>query len=135
MVPPERIVLFDGYCTLCDGAVRFILERDPAAVFRFAALQSEAAQARLRAAGAPTVLPDSVLLLDPDGLHARSDAALRIARELRMPWPMLARLASLVPRRWRDALYDLVARRRYAWFGRRDTCRLPTPDEAARFLS
>ena len=134
-MPPERIVLFDGYCTLCDGAVRFILERDPAAVFRFAALQSEAAQTRLRAAGAPTVLPDSVLLLDPDGLHARSDAALRIARQLRRPWPMLARVALLVPRRWRDALYDLVARRRYAWFGRRETCRLPTPDEAARFLS
>jgi predicted DCC family thiol-disulfide oxidoreductase YuxK len=134
-VPPERVVLFDGYCSLCDGAVRFIMARDPTARFRFAALQSEAAQSRLRAAGAPSVLPDSVLLLDTDGLHVRSEAALRIARQLRAPWPLLARFASIVPHRWRDALYDVIARRRYAWFGRRDSCRLPTPDEAARFLS
>jgi predicted DCC family thiol-disulfide oxidoreductase YuxK len=133
-VTPERVVLFDGYCSLCDGAVRFIMARDPTARFRFAALQSEAAQSRLRAAGAPSVLPDSVLLLDADGLHVRSEAAVRIARQLRAPWPMLAQVASIVPRRWRDALYDVVARRRYAWFGRRDSCRLPTPDEAARFL-
>jgi predicted DCC family thiol-disulfide oxidoreductase YuxK len=134
-VTPERVVLFDGYCSLCDGAVRFIVARDPTARFRFAALQSEAAQSRLRAARAPSVLPDSVLLLDAEGLHVRSEAALRIARQLRAPWPLLARVASIVPRRWRDALYDMVARRRYAWFGRRDSCRLPTPDEATRFLS
>ena len=126
------IVFFDGFCNLCTGAVRFIIARDPHARFRFASLDSHAARTRL--GPALDTQPDSVLLLDADGLHARSAAALRIARGLRGPWPLLARAASLVPRALRDRVYDLVARRRYRWFGQRDSCLVPTPALQARFL-
>jgi predicted DCC family thiol-disulfide oxidoreductase YuxK len=139
MTPP--LVLFDGYCTLCSRAVQFILPRDPAAHFRFASLDAPAAQARLEAwraqaggAAASTPLPDSLLLLDADGLHVRSEAALRIAAQLTGPWPVLARLARLVPRALRDRIYDVIARHRYRWFGRRETCLLPTSANRARFL-
>ena len=129
------LVLFDGYCNLCNGAVRFIIARDPAARFRFAALDSAAAAARLARVPRPEPLPDSVLLLDADGLHARSEAALRIARGLTGAWPLLAAVARLVPRSLRDVVYDVVARHRHRWFGRRETCLVPTPDLAARFLA
>ncbi len=128
-------MLFDGYCNLCNGAVQFIIARDPRAHFRFAALDAPAAVARLTRVAPVTPLPDSVLLLDADGLHARSEAALRIARQLTSPWPLLARLARLVPRVVRDRVYDVVARNRLRWFGRRDACMVPTPELQSRFLS
>jgi predicted DCC family thiol-disulfide oxidoreductase YuxK len=140
MTPP--LVLFDGYCTLCSWSVQFILQRDPAGIFRFAALDAPAARARVDAwqrrtgtPSRPTTLPDSVLLLDDDGLHVRSEAALRIAARLTGPWPLLARLARLVPRALRDTVYELIARHRYRWFGRRETCLLPTPEQRERFLT
>jgi predicted DCC family thiol-disulfide oxidoreductase YuxK len=131
--PP--LVLFDGCCNLCNGAVQFIIARDPHARFRFAALDAPAAVARLARIAPVTPLPDSVLLLDADGLHARSEAALRIARQLTTPWPLLARVARLVPRALRDRVYDLVARNRLRWFGRRDACMVPTPALQSRFLT
>jgi predicted DCC family thiol-disulfide oxidoreductase YuxK len=129
--PP--LVLFDGVCNLCHGAVRFVIARDPRARFEFASLQSEVARERLRAAGAPDPLPDSIVLVDEAGVHVRSTAALRIARRLAFPWPIAA-VAYALPRALRDALYDVVARSRYRWFGRRESCALPTPELAARFL-
>lgn len=139
------IVLFDGVCNLCDAAVRFIIERDPRGKLRFAALQSDAAARllgpfgdSLRGTGsAPGLVgdlePGTFYLLEAGRLYRRSTAALRVARHLRAPWP-LAGLCLAVPVGLRDAVYDLVAKRRYAWFGKRDACRLPTPEEAGRFL-
>lgn len=129
------IVFFDGYCNLCNRSVAFIISRERHEHFRFASLDSTTAQARLAAYAQHAPLPDSVLLLDADGLHARSDAARRIARHLARPWPWLAALSGLVPRVLRDALYDVVARNRLRWFGRRDTCAIPTAAQQARFLS
>lgn len=129
------IVFFDGYCNLCNRSVAFIIARDTHERFRFASLDSPTATTRLAAHAEHTRLPDSVLLLDADGLHARSDAARRIARHLTFPWPWLAALSGAVPRGLRDALYDLVARNRLRWFGRRDTCSIPTPSQHSRFLS
>lgn len=128
------IVFFDGYCNLCNRSVAFIVERDTQERFRFASLDSATARARLSLHAEQTALPDSVLLLDTDGLHARSDAARRIARHLTIPWRWLAALSGLVPRVLRDALYDVVARNRLRWFGRRDTCSIPTPSQQSRFL-
>lgn len=130
--PP--IVFFDGYCNLCNRSVAFIIARDRRAQFRFASLDSVTAQSRLAALAATAPLPDSVLLLDADGLHARSDAARRIAQQLSAPWPWLAAMSGLVPRALRDAVYDVIARNRLRWFGRRDTCAIPTPSQQARFL-
>ena len=127
-------ILFDGVCNLCNGFVQFVIARDPAARFRFAPLQSPAADALLREAGVSSPLPDSVVLVEDGSIFVRSDAALRIARGLRFPWP-LAFGFTVVPRAIRNRVYDLIAARRYRWFGRRETCMVPTPDLARRFLS
>ena len=104
-------------------------------MFRFAALQSEAASSALQAAGVPATaeLPDSILMIDRDGVHARSEAAIRIASRLGFPW-RLAGAARILPRPLRDRLYDFIARRRYRWFGRRDACRVPDPAQRHRFV-
>lgn len=135
------ILLFDGACNLCDAAVRFVLahERDdpPEQRLRFAALQSPAAAALLRARGVdpppPGAAPDTMLLIDGDQVHQRSDAALRVAAHLRWPWRAL-RALRVVPRALRDLGYRVIARNRYRWFGVHDTCLLPTPALRARFL-
>jgi len=133
---PGPVVLFDGVCNLCDASVRFVVARDPAGVFRFAALDSSAAQALLEGAERPgsEPLPDSVLLVEEGRVYDRSTAALRIARRLGWPWK-LAYAFVCIPRFVRDVVYDWVARRRYAWFGRKETCLVPTPELRARFLS
>ena len=128
------VILFDGVCNLCNGFVQFVIARDPSARFRFAPLQSAAAAGILREAGVTAPLPDSVVLVEDGRVYVRSDAALRIARGLRFPWP-LAYACRLVPRFIRDRLYDAVAARRYRWFGRRDVCMMPTPERRARFLT
>jgi predicted DCC family thiol-disulfide oxidoreductase YuxK len=132
---PHGVVLFDGVCTLCNGAVNFVIDRDPAGYFQFAALQSDAGAGLLRAHGREPEPgpPDSLLLLEDGRVYERSEAALRIARRLSGAWKLLYALR-VVPRPLRDAVYRWVARHRYAWFGQRAVCRLPTPEEASRFL-
>jgi predicted DCC family thiol-disulfide oxidoreductase YuxK len=127
------VVLFDGVCNLCNGVVRFVIARDPDAHFQFAALTSKAAARLLDGLPNPDPRPDSVLLIDNGCVFTRSDAALRIARRLTFPWPMAYALV-LLPRGWRDAAYDAIARRRYRWFGRRETCMVPSPAVRTRFL-
>ncbi len=126
-------ILFDGVCNLCNGFVQFVIARDPAARFRFAALQSPAAAALLKDAGVTGALPDSILLVVDRRVYARSAAALRILRGLRFPWP-LAFAFIVVPPFIRDRVYDFIAAHRYRWFGRRETCMIPTPDLKRRFL-
>ena len=132
--PPT--VLFDGVCNLCNASVQYIIDRDPSAVFRFASLQSEAGRRVLEAVGAalPEGDPESVLLVEDGRLYERSDAALRIARRLTGP-VRLAAAFLLVPHVLRDPLYRFVARNRYRWFGKSESCRLPTPELRGRFLS
>jgi predicted DCC family thiol-disulfide oxidoreductase YuxK len=126
-------ILFDGVCNLCNGFVQFVIVRDPSARFRFAALQSGAAARLLRDTGVTAPLPDSIVLVDNGRVHTRSDAALRIARGLRFPWPAVYALV-VVPRFIRDRVYDVIAAHRYRWFGRRESCMIPTPDLKRRFL-
>jgi len=127
------VLLFDGVCTLCNGFVQFVIHRDPAGRFQFAPLQTGAARWLLATQGS-LPLPDSLVLVENGRLFTRSAAALRVARGLRFPWP-LAYVLVAVPRPLRDWVYDIVARRRYRWFGRRDVCMVPTPELRARFLS
>jgi predicted DCC family thiol-disulfide oxidoreductase YuxK len=127
------VVLFDGVCNLCNGSVRFIIERDPRARFQFAPLQSPVADRLIGAQVDRASLPDSIVLVDEGRLYVRSSAALRIARGLRFPWP-LAWVFMVVPRPIRDWVYDLIARHRYAWFGKRDECMVPTSEVRGRFL-
>lgn len=127
-------ILFDGVCNLCNRAVVFVLKRDPRGYFQFAPLQSEAARTILRQRGRDPDRLDTISVLTSDGLIQRSDAILEIARRLRPPWNLLWGLRYL-PRSWRDALYAHIARRRYAWFGRREQCVVPQAGWAERFLA
>jgi predicted DCC family thiol-disulfide oxidoreductase YuxK len=137
----EAVILFDGVCNLCNGAVLFIIDRDPRARFSFAPLQSAEAERLLRERGHAgrerTSSPDepaTIVLLDREGVYERSTAALRIARRLSGLWPAFY-ILMLVPRPVRDLAYDWVARHRYRWFGRLDACRIPTPELRERFLA
>ena len=135
---PTAVLLIDGVCALCEGAVRFILdhERPGAPPLRFAPLQSDAGQRLLRRAGLPADYLDGVVFVSADGRAlAGADAALHVARWLRQPWRGLAAAGRAVPRPLRDAVYGLVARARYRVFGTKDACGLPTQMERARMLS
>jgi len=131
---PRATVLFDGVCNLCNGAVLFVIDRDPRGVFRFAALQSDEARRLLAAHGRRAPDLSSILLLEAGRVYERSTAALRIARRLTGLWPLLYAFVA-VPRPLRDAVYDWVARNRYRWFGRQEACRVPTPELRERFLT
>lgn len=127
------ILLFDGVCNLCNGAVQFIIQRDPSGIFRFASLQSEAAAGMLaRFPEAPRNI-STIVLLENGRLYTRSDAALRAARYLPAPWPALYGFI-IIPRPLRNAVYDWIARNRYRWFGKKDQCMVPAPELKERFL-
>jgi predicted DCC family thiol-disulfide oxidoreductase YuxK len=113
------LVVFDGVCNLCHGAVRFIAAHDSGGSFQFAPMQSEAAQAALGRLGLGGRDLQGVVLVEGGRVFTGSDAALRIAAELEWPWT-LGRFLLAVPRGQREALYGFVARNRYRWFGKRD---------------
>jgi predicted DCC family thiol-disulfide oxidoreductase YuxK len=126
------IILFDGVCNLCNGAVTFIIDRDPADYFRFAPLQSEVARRLLHNVKADSSL-SSLVLLEGGQCYTCSTAVVRIARRLRGGWPLLFGLI-ILPRPARDFVYSWIAANRYRWFGKRETCRVPTPELVSRFL-
>ena len=130
----EQIILFDGVCNLCDHTVRFILARDPHRRFRFASLQSAAAAPYLARLGPDLQNLSSMVLLADGQTYTKSDAALRIAAQLAPPWPVF-RVFLLVPRPLRNWVYDLIARHRYRWFGKKSACLVPTAELQERFLS
>lgn len=132
LLPAERpVLLYDGVCDLCAGAVQFVLQRDADGDVRFAPLQSRPGRALVERFGLGDV--DSVVLVEGTAAYTRSEAALRLAAHLDPPWRWLAGLRVL-PRPLRDAVYDAVARSRYRVFGRADRCRRPPDDAADRFL-
>jgi len=126
------ILLFDGVCNLCNGAVRFIIRFDAAGAFRFAPLQSAVGQALLAHYDRPTEDFDSFVLIEDGDIATKSTAALRVARRLDGPWPLLYPLI-YVPEDVRDRVYDLVAEYRYRVFGRKDECPIPEPEIRDRF--
>lgn len=128
------VIFFDGVCNLCNSAVNFVIDHDPKRAFRFAALQSEAARNLLgpEKAKAQSTL-STVLLVEGGLISTRSTAALRVARRLGFPWNALY-IFTLVPTPLRDWVYNVVADHRYRWFGKRETCRVPTPELKRLFL-
>lgn len=126
------VIFFDGVCGLCNRWVDFVLAHDRRRVFRFAALQGETARDWLRIA--PDEPLNSVVLCDPKGAHRKSDAIWRMLLAIGGIWSVPGWLLRLTPRPVRNWGYDVVARNRYRWFGKKEACRLPTPDERARFL-
>ena len=127
----EPLVFYDGHCGLCERSVRWLLRRDRVGRLRFAPLQGTTAAALLT--HDPRSNMTSLVLLDTDGVHVRSEAAIRAVMHLGGAW-RLAHVLRSVPRRMRDRAYDLVARRRHRWFGSVEHCHLPEPDQRSRFL-
>lgn len=132
--PASGTLLFDGVCNLCNGSVRWVIRHDPDARFRFASLQSAAGRALLAGHQLPLDAMATVVLVDGDRHWVKSDAAFEVLSRLGGYWSILRPLRAL-PRPFRDAIYDLVARHRYRWFGKRDECWVPTPELRARFLA
>lgn len=130
--PEAPIAFYDGECGLCNRFVQFVLDHDPGGRVLLAPLQGETFRDRLPGHGPPDL--QTVLLLDGGRLYGRSSAVLRVMRRLSFPWPLLGWVGAVVPRSIRDRAYDLVASRRYRWFGAAEACRLPSPGERARLL-
>jgi predicted DCC family thiol-disulfide oxidoreductase YuxK len=126
------IVFFDGVCGLCNRAVDFIFTHDHSGVFRAAPLQGETAARCLEPRDTQRL--GSLVLLTEEGVFRRSSAVVRILSRLGGGWRIAGGLLWLIPRPMRDLGYELVARNRYRVFGRKETCRLPKPDEVGRLL-
>ena len=131
---PSATVLFDGVCGLCNRSIDFLLRHDRLGALRFAALQSPAAQALLRQHGLHAAELSSVVVIADGCVYHRSDAVVHALRKLGGPWRVLAAALQVLPRRWRDRGYEIIASNRYRWFGQRTSCRIPTAQERTRFL-
>ncbi|WP_310991912.1 thiol-disulfide oxidoreductase DCC family protein [Aequorivita marina] len=128
-----KIVLFDGVCNLCNGAVNFVIKRDKKQVFKFAALQSEVGRELASKFKLDTSKMDSIILIDGDKHYKKSSAALHIAKHLGGTYPLLFGFM-IIPKFIRNAVYDYIAKNRYKWFGKKDACMIPTEELKGRFL-
>lgn len=126
------LVLFDGQCDLCSGAVRFIAHRDADKCISFASLQSPVGQALLKLHHLPNDL-STMIVIDNGRCHVRSAAALHIARRLRWPWPVLT-ILRVIPTAIRDWIYDQVARNRHRLSRDKSQCSLPSTDLVQRLI-
>ncbi len=128
------VILFDGVCNLCNGAVQFVIKHDAKKQFRFASLQSEFGQKVLSENGFDTESLKSFILIEDNKIHTKSTAALRVAKKLNAGWPLLYGFI-IVPPFIRNGVYNFIAKNRYKWFGKQDACWIPTPDLKSRFIN
>jgi len=132
--PAEQpIIVFDAMCVLCSANAAFVLRHDSAGHFRLASMQGEVGAGLYRRFGIDPANPETLIVVAGDRVQRDSDAVIAIWAGLDHPWNLLA-LFRVVPRWLRDPVYRFVARHRYRLFGRRQSCWLPTPDQAARIL-
>ena len=129
----KAVILFDGLCNLCNGAVQFTIERDKRNIFQFASLQSDYAAEKIRLYNIAPENLESFILLENDQIYLRSSAALRVAKKLSGLWPLLYAFI-IVPPFIRDIVYNYIAKNRYKWFGKKESCWVPTPELKSRFL-
>ena len=129
----KAVILFDGVCNLCNSSIDFILRWDQQDHFKVGALQSDEGRKLLSRFQVNPEYLDSIVLIENDQIYFRSTAALKIAKKLAGAWPLLYGLA-ILPVSLRNRIYDWIGKNRYRWFGKKETCRLPTPAEKALFL-
>lgn len=127
------VVLFDGVCNLCNDSVKFIIKRDPKCIFKFSPLQSEFGLNTLKDMGLASNSLETFILIESGKYYIRSEAALRVVRRLSGLWPLVFGFI-IVPRPLRDWVYRYIARNRYKWFGKRDECMVPSPEDRERFV-
>lgn len=127
------VILFDGVCNFCNYWVNFILDRDKKNIFRFAALQSEKGYELLDKFNLPKGDFDSFILIADNKVFKKSSAVFKIAKHLN-GWPKIIIPFSILPHSLTDIIYDLIAKNRYKFFGKKDSCRIPTKEEKSKFL-
>ena len=132
MTPRHPVLYFDGVCNLCNQSVQWVIRRDKKAVFRFAPLQSQAGLS-FQHVHFLQKIPDSVLLQYKGKVYVKSGAVLKLMQILGGVYK-LSVVGWLVPRFVRDVIYDYIARNRYKWFGKKETCMIPTEAVRKRFL-
>jgi len=131
----KKVILFDGVCNLCNDSVIKVIKNDQKNVFLFAPLQSEIGEKILKETGIDTSKIDSIILYDPSGAYyIKSSAALRVMNEFSGLWK-LTQIFRILPAAFNNIFYDFVARNRYKWFGKKDSCMIPTPELKAKFLA
>lgn len=128
----KKIVFFDGVCHLCNNFVDFLIKQDQERQLLFAPLQGETAKKLLTAELSGNL--DSVVYYKEGKVLTKSDAVLEIFLELPKPWNQMVPAARMIPAFLRDQIYKYVANNRYQWFGQKESCRIPTPEERAQFL-
>jgi len=129
----KSIILFDGVCNLCNSSVNFIIKHDKKKHFLFASLQSDATKEILLHHSLNKIIFDSIILIEDTIIYEKSTAVLRIAKKLNNGFQLLY-VFILIPKILRDKIYDYIAKNRYKWYGKKDTCMLPTKDLKSRFL-
>jgi predicted DCC family thiol-disulfide oxidoreductase YuxK len=129
----SKIVLFDGICNLCNSSVQLIIENDSKNLFQFASLQSAFGQKFLQENNLPDDAFKSIVLIDGEKFYTKSEAALRIGKELDGLYKVL-RIFLWTPKFIRDFVYDYIAKNRYKWYGKRDSCWIPTDELKQKFL-
>ena len=130
----KKIILFDGICNLCNSAINYIIKRDKKDVFRFVSLQSELGKKITDYIGVDTTKIDSFIVYQPGtAYYTKAGAAFLIAKELG-GWISLLNIFSILPKLLQNFGYDIIARNRYKWFGKKDSCMMPTPEISAKFL-
>ncbi len=131
LTPEKPVVFFDGYCGLCNWFVDLTLKQDKNHVLLFAPLQGQTAQSLIGALELQNF--ESIILYDSGKIYRQSEAVLRVLKHLGGFWKIFAVLA-FVPSSWRNALYFFIAKRRYRWFDKKATCRMPSSEERHLFL-
>jgi predicted DCC family thiol-disulfide oxidoreductase YuxK len=129
---PE-IVFFDGHCILCNSSVDFLLRKDKKRKLKYASLQSDLSKSFLLHINKQALNEDTVIFYHQGQLLVRSDAVLKIAGLLGFPYSLLI-VFKIIPRPWRDNIYDYIARNRLSWFGRNDNCRVPDESTSERII-
>ena len=129
----KSILLFDGVCNLCNSSVQFIIDRDSEQIFQFASLQSDFAKQKLKQFELENEYLDSIVLIDGEKVFTHSDAALEVLKKLGGGWQLFY-VFKIIPATIRDVIYNWIAKNRYRWFGREESCRVPTPKLKERFL-
>jgi len=129
----KQIILFDGVCNFCNFWVNFVIKRDTKDIFRFAALQSEKAKELTSSFSIDASKLDTFVLIEGEKFFTKSTAALMICKKLNGPIKILS-LFIILPKIFRDFIYDLVAKNRYKFFGKKESCRIPTDEEKLKFL-
>jgi len=130
----KKVILFDGVCNLCNNAVQTVIEHDKNDTFRYASLQSDFGMQLAKEVGVDTSKVDSIILVDETYDHwTKSCAAIHIAKDMKGAYTLLS-VFFILPKFLRDPFYDFIAKNRYKWWGKQESCWLPTPELQAKFL-